>query len=163
MSTDDHSTRAQNIVTLNQLVQDNGNTNVLLVHAIAERVGLSASEFECWSLIADTGPMTVGELAKHCRITSGGMTGMVDRLERAGFVRREADPRDRRRVIVRTADKSPELSATLQKIQTMYNPLLEQFNLLLAEFSDEQITFLMKFIVQTNVMFRATLEALPEK
>jgi DNA-binding MarR family transcriptional regulator len=156
-------TRTQNITTLNQLVQDNGNNNVLLVHAIAERVGLSATEFECWSLIADTGPMTVGELAKRCHITSGGMTGMVDRLERGGFVQRDADPSDRRRVLVRAADKSPELSRTLHKVQAMYAPMQQQFDALLSEFSDEQVAFLVTFMTQANAMFRSTLDALPEK
>ena len=95
-----HIDREKLIEKLNEQVRDNGNINVLLVHAIAQHVHLSASEFECASLIRDHGPFTAGELAKRCRISTGGMTGMIDRLVRAKLVERVSDPKDRRRVLV---------------------------------------------------------------
>jgi DNA-binding MarR family transcriptional regulator len=145
---------------LGRAVEDNGNTNVLLVHAIAQHIGLSAVEFECWSLISQHGPFTAGELAKRCRITTGGMTGMIDRLERRDYVRRQADPNDRRRVLVEAVDNKSVRQAVM-KGRELYAPLQKAFNELIASYTDEQLSFIIEFMEQTNGMFHAAVESLP--
>lgn len=150
--------RAEIVKEINKQVRDNGNANVLMVHAIAQRVGLSASEFECCSLISDEGPFTAGELARRCHITTGGMTGMLDRLERAGFVKRSVDPKDRRRVVVSAVAHEEAIN----KVRAMYQPLQVAFDNLLAEYSDEQLEFLLDFFVRCNQMFGDTVACLPD-
>ncbi len=145
---------------LGNAIEDNGNTNVLLVHAIAQHIGLSAVEFECWSLISQHGPFTAGELAKRCRITTGGMTGMIDRLERRGYIRRQADPNDRRRVLVEAIDNKSVRQAILTG-QELYAPLQKSFNELIASYTDEQLSFIIEFMEQTNIRFHAAVESLP--
>lgn len=157
MSTANH--RQQAVAELNQIVRDIGNVNTLLVTAIAERIGLSASEFECCSLIQDAGPFTAGELARRCHLTTGGMTGMIDRLERAGFVRREHDSRDRRRVLVHGVYKRD----AVQKVIAMYRPLQNMFDTMLSTYSDEQIDLLLDYNRKLIEMFRETCERLPEQ
>ena len=74
---------------------------VILFHeAVAARLGLSTVEWKCLGLLDQHGPMTAGRLAELSGYTTGAMTGIVDRLEKAGYVRREANPRDRRSVII---------------------------------------------------------------
>lgn len=155
----DTSARKDMVAELDRAVQDNGNTNVLMVHAIAQHVGLSATEFECASLIQDYGPFTAGELAKRCHITTGGMTGMIDRLERRGFVQRESDPKDRRRVLVRAIENKE----ARDKVRTLYQPLQQSFNELIDSYSDEQLTIIVDFMRKTNAMFHDTVNSLPEK
>lgn len=155
----DSEHRKQMLDKLGDAIEANGNINVLLVHAIAQHVGLSAAEFECAGLIQTHGPMTAGELAKRCHITTGGMTGMIDRLERHGFVRREADPNDRRRVLVR-AIENEEARKVVQKL---YDPLQKSFNKLIAGYTDDQLAFILDFMVKTNGMFYETVQSLPEK
>jgi DNA-binding Lrp family transcriptional regulator len=76
-------------------------TAVVLFHeAIARRLGLSAAEHKALGLIVRTGPLPIGALAKPLGVRVSAVTGIVDRLERAGYVRREPDPSDRRRVLV---------------------------------------------------------------
>ncbi len=76
-------------------------TAVILFHeAIASRLGLSAAEWKCLGILDRTGPATAGRLAELSGFTTGAITGIVDRLERAGHVRREPNPRDRRSVII---------------------------------------------------------------
>ncbi len=72
--------------------------SVLVSSAVAERVGLSSSDLECLDFIVmgNSGAVTPGDLATATGLTSGAITGVVDRLERGGFVRREADAADRR-------------------------------------------------------------------
>lgn len=68
---------------------------------IAERMGVSATDEKCIDLImrAD-GPVTAGRIAELSGLSTGAVTGVIDRLERAGFVRRVRDPHDRRKVLV---------------------------------------------------------------
>src|ERR1700733_7842659 len=72
----------------------------LLGAASAERIGINVTDLNCLNLLALTGQMTAGELARETGLTTASITGVLDRLEEAGFVRRERDPKDRRRGIV---------------------------------------------------------------
>jgi DNA-binding MarR family transcriptional regulator len=68
---------------------------------VAELIGIGRTEMRCLGLLErHGGRLTAGRLAELAHLTTGAITGVVDRLERAGLARREADPTDRRRVIV---------------------------------------------------------------
>jgi DNA-binding MarR family transcriptional regulator len=149
--------RNEYIEQINEQVRENGNTNVLLVHAIAQHLGLSATEFECCSLIQEQGPFTAGELARRCRISTGGMTGMIDRLERRGYVRREADPNDRRRVLVFGVYDED----SIYKVRALYDPMQHAFDEILASYSDEEIAFIYTFLARINAMFHESVNSLP--
>lgn len=66
----------------------------------ADALSLAPTDLICMCLLQLNGPATPGWLAEQTGLTTGAVTGMIDRLERAGYVRREPDPEDRRRVIV---------------------------------------------------------------
>ncbi|MGH6981507.1 MAG: MarR family winged helix-turn-helix transcriptional regulator, partial [Stellaceae bacterium] len=76
--------------------------NLALSQAIAERLGINVSDLECLTMARAAGDngVTAGDLAAATALTSGAITGVIDRLERAGFVRRVRDPHDRRKVLV---------------------------------------------------------------
>jgi DNA-binding MarR family transcriptional regulator len=65
-----------------------------------EDVGVNPTDFGSLCLLLLHGPAPAGRLAELTGLTTGAVTGVIDRLEQSGFVRREADPADRRRVIV---------------------------------------------------------------
>ena len=79
---------------LSEAIQRAGTLKVLHTNAVASRIGLSATEFEAMDIISRCQPMTAGKLAEYCGLTTGAITGLVDRLERAGFVQRERDSED---------------------------------------------------------------------
>lgn len=143
------------IAGINQAVRVSGNTNILLVNAIAQHVGLSGIEFECCSVLQDEGPMTSGALARRCGITSGGLTGLVDRLEKGGYAHRQADPADRRRVVVSAV---PNKDAE-RKIIELYQPLQQALDEALDACSDEVLYQLLRFHNKMNeVMLAMTKE-----
>src|SRR5690349_1487298 len=75
---------------------------VLFHDAVASRVGLSATESKCLDIaVRSNEPLTAGKLADATGLTTGAITGVLDRLERAGFIRREKDENDRRQVLIR--------------------------------------------------------------
>jgi len=73
---------------------------VLHNHVVAQRVGLGPSDSQLISLLNLHGPLTPGRLAELTGLTTGTVTGVIDRLERGGFVRRERDTGDRRKILV---------------------------------------------------------------
>src|SRR6201986_1226762 len=78
-----------------------GSVLQLLGAASADKIGINVTDLNCLNILALGGHLTAGEVAKQTGLPTASITGVLDRLEEAGFVRRERDSGDRRRVIVR--------------------------------------------------------------
>ena len=85
--------------------------------AVAVRLGINATDLKCLELAAGEESVTPTRLAELAGLTSGAITGVLDRLEHAGIVTREADPSDRRRVVIHVAD------GRLRQIGALYDPV----------------------------------------
>ncbi|MEO8861742.1 MAG: MarR family transcriptional regulator [Ginsengibacter sp.] len=83
-------------------------SSLMFQYAVAEKMKLNATDAECIDFLMEMGPSTAGDLAKATRLTTGAITNVIDRLEKAGFVKRENDPQDRRKVIIRYVPKKHE-------------------------------------------------------
>ncbi len=73
---------------------------IMLHQAVADRLNLNITDYKCMDFIVRFGPMTAGKLAELSGLTTGAITGAIDRLEKAGHARRVDNPKDRRSVIV---------------------------------------------------------------
>src|SRR6202451_2115117 len=91
----------------------------LLGQAAADRIGLNATDLNCLNILSFSGEMTAGELARATGLSTASITGVADRLEEAGYVRRERDPRDRRRVVVRLV-----LETALRDVASVFLPMV---------------------------------------
>lgn len=131
---------------LSEAIQRAGTLKVLHTNAVASRIGLSATEFEAMDIITRYQPMTAGKLADYCGLTTGAITGLVDRLERAGFVGRERDSEDRRRVYI----KPIEIAERNQKVRELYTPIAAAFRTLTAQYTPEQTQLLIDLHSQLN-------------
>src|ERR1700747_2896578 len=69
--------------------------SIMYNQQVADRVGLRLTDMQCINVLDLMGPSTPGELARSTGLTTGGVTVMLDRLEKGGYIRREAKPRDR--------------------------------------------------------------------
>src|SRR5882724_7084079 len=77
-------------------------TAIVVFHeSVGRLLGLSAVERKCLDLLQRLGPVTAGTIGEHTGLTTGAVTRMIDRLGKAGHVRRSPDPHDRRKVVVR--------------------------------------------------------------
>jgi DNA-binding transcriptional ArsR family regulator len=133
----------------------NGSIMQLLGQASAERIGINATDLNCLNIVALTGPMTAGELARATGLTTASITGVLDRLEEGGFVRRERDPKDRRRVIV-TLNPGPGL----REIGPTFGPLVRAWREAAAGYSDEDLRLLLDFQLKLEQIVRDQLERL---
>src|SRR5260370_10984418 len=112
----------------------------LLGAASAERIGINVTDLNCLNVLALGGHMTAGDLARITGLTTASITGVLDRLEEAGFVRRERDPKDRRRVIVNL-----KAGPGLRKITPTFGPLVKAWRATAAGYSDEELRLLLEF------------------
>lgn len=113
---------------------------VLLSDTVARRAGLHPTDLQCVDLLLIGGPATAGTLAARVGITTGAMTAVIDRLERAGLVRRERAPGDRRCVLVRV-----DLSKA-RAIEALYAPLVRQMGRVNAGFSSEELATVLTYL-----------------
>ena len=132
-------------------------TRTVVFHAaIAERLGLNPSDHKCADLIMnETGPVTAGRLAELTGLSTGAITGVIDRLERAGFVARAPDPQDRRRVVIVSC---PERRAPA--FRNLFAPMVEGMIALCADYTDEELALVLDFMRQATAMTDERIHAL---
>ena len=86
------------------VIRTNADQSARLDQVGATRFGLNRTDARAVELLGRLGPMTAKQLAAHLGMTTGGVTTVIDRLEKAGYLRRRDDPDDRRRVVLQTTD-----------------------------------------------------------
>lgn len=127
-----------------QLAERENSTATILFHsAIANHFGQNLTDWICASIIQRKGALSAGQLAEVTGLTTGAVTGLIDRLEKAGVVQRQSDQNDRRRVIV-TAQSEWE-----DRMTPFYNSILELFSEMTAVYSDEELALIIDFQKRT--------------
>lgn len=123
----------------------------LMFHAaIAERVGLSATEHKALDLLSRSGSLTAGQLAEVTGLTTGAITGLIDRLEKVGFVRRERDSSDRRKVVI-----YPVIEKIEQEIVPLFVSMSQQTEILLSRYSEQELAIIQDFISRSIALLQA--------
>jgi DNA-binding MarR family transcriptional regulator len=130
--------------------------SVVFHAAIADRLGLNPSDHKCADLINDEpGPVTAGRLAEITGLSSGAITGVVDRLEKAGLVARVADAEDRRRVLIQRADRAPVL-------RNLFMPMMEGMATLCDTYTNEQLALIAGFMQRCAALSEALTQRLQQ-
>ena len=132
---------------------------VLFHQAIAARLGLNGTDHKCADVLLETGPVTAGELAHITGLTTGAITGVIDRLERAGFVRRARDARDRRRVVV-----APSMSPALERqVAQQFQPLARAMWKLAKSYTKAELAVIESFMTRSIDVMREQTAALRKR
>jgi DNA-binding MarR family transcriptional regulator len=139
--------RAELLGALDRAMRQVSARSVLFSHAVAERSGVNSTDMECLDLLILMGPMPAGQLAELTGLTTGAITGVIDRLERAGYARRENDPNDRRRVIVQPVREKAE-----GEIGRFYTSLTHAMAELYACYSDEELALVVDFATRADAI-----------
>jgi DNA-binding MarR family transcriptional regulator len=117
---------------------------VMFHQAIADRLGLNVTDHKCLDLLLIKGPLTAGELAVMTGLTTGAITAVIDRLASAGFVRREDDPADRRRVIVQVIPRR------CRDIERLFEPFGARFQELITRYTDDELLVILDFMTRSR-------------
>ena len=140
------------IQAINNKFREMSTETIMFHQAVADVLGLHITDHKCLDLIYRFGAMPAGRIAELTGLTTGAVTGIIDRLEKAGYVRRADDPQDRRRTIVE-ATRNKRLE---RKLDLIFNPLSDRMRKLMSTYSDSQLTFL--FDVLTKSLEQSHLE-----
>jgi DNA-binding MarR family transcriptional regulator len=132
-------TRDELLGALLRAEKDLTRSSVVFRSVIANAFGLNVTDAECVDYLMDFGPATAGKLAELTGLTHGAITNVIDRLEKAGFVTRQSDPKDRRKVIVVVVQEK------VDAVAAMYLPTVMKIYNLYAGYSDEELKFLLHF------------------
>ncbi|MEU8071493.1 MarR family transcriptional regulator [Micromonospora sp. NPDC048169] len=146
--------RASAIADLMRAGRETSRLSMVFRYAVAERLGLTVSDLECLDYLADIGSATAGQIAERTNLTTGAVTSMLRRLQRAGYVTAERDPADRRRVVVTVR---PERVADLER---PYERFAERAERLVEGYSADEVRLLVRHHDRLQAMYLAELDHL---
>ena len=134
-------------------IRTSQNTSEAFDERVAASIGLNRTDLRCLDVLDQRGPLSAGQLAEAMHLTSGAITTLVDRLERAGYARRVRGTADRRRVVV-------ELTPKLHELASPYEPLFHGTVRLLEDWSDAEIELVIGFLEQGRELVEQELAKL---
>jgi DNA-binding MarR family transcriptional regulator len=126
--------------------------------AASSRMGMTVTDMQVIDVLHSTGPTTAGQLADLTGLTTGAITGMLNRLEEAGLVRRERDPNDGRRVIVQLIPDKEEM----HQVVAIFDSPGKAWSEIASHYDDEQIAFLLEFLKRSSAVYRKEIVRLRE-
>jgi DNA-binding MarR family transcriptional regulator len=128
---------------------------IFLHQAIADTLGLNITDHKCVSLISRFGPMTAGKLAELSGLTTGAITGVIDRLEKIGYAERIPNPEDRRVIFVELTQGNE----VEKKMRSIFSRMSKKMEKIFANFTDEELAFILKYLTMTvNASHQVTLD-----
>lgn len=137
--------RAEIIEAISQKFREMSTETIMFHQGVADVLGLHITDHKCLDFIYRFGAMPAGRLAELTGLTTGAVTGIIDRLEEAGYVRRTDDPKDRRRTIV-----EPIRNKKLErKIEVIFIPLHKRMHKLLSSYSDSELALLLDTVTKS--------------
>ena len=143
-------TRAALLQELENAMRKASAQGTMFAKTVADRAGISSSDMDCMDFLNVEGRMTAGRLAELTGLTTGAITGVIDRLEKAGFVRRERDESDRRKVFIAPV---PERMMEIGRFYTLMQRAMEKQS---EGYSDTELKVLLRYATDS---YRSILEA----
>jgi len=126
----------------------------LLNHQVGAHIDLKDADFDCLDLINRNGPLTPSALVRRAGLHPATMTGILDRLERGGWITRDRDPNDRRAVVLRARrDRNAELFR-------LYSPMNSSMDQICADYDDTELELLADFLRRTSYAGRDATDEL---
>jgi DNA-binding MarR family transcriptional regulator len=151
MMSSNNSERSQMIAHLISNLKLSSSRGIIFHQTLADFLGLNITDHKCLGFLLEEGPQTAGRLAELTSLTTGAITGVIDRLEKAGYVKREKDPHDRRRVVIAPVYHSDA------KMGALFASLAESSNEMCSHYTDEELSVILRFVSESSqMMFQET-------
>lgn len=141
-----------------KLSQSYAYTSIQMHEAVARKAGLSGTDHKYLGFLMQKGSMTAGELSTLTGLTTGAVTGLIDRFEKKGLVKRQFAQDDRRKVII-----VPDNSAIMTLLQPLYREFRAQSEQLIASFSDEELNVIEAYFIKAIDVMNETINTLNDK
>ncbi|MEV0409398.1 MarR family transcriptional regulator [Streptomyces sp. NPDC050448] len=132
------------LAELNRTGRETSAATVMFHEAAAAKQGLSATETKTLDLLQRRGPLTAKELSQHSGLAPASVTGLVDRLELKGYVRRLKHPTDKRRILVEA------LPERLSELRPVFEDWAREVAELCDEFTTAELETVIRFLQGSN-------------
>lgn len=132
----------QQIQAFRAISRQYSDTSILMHEAIARKAGLSGTDHKYLGLLIQKGEMTAGEFSKLTGLTTGAVTGLIDRLEKKKLAKRRFDKADRRKVII-----VPNIQNTMKLLEPLFAGLQEKSIELIASFSKNEVEIIERYFL----------------
>ena len=129
-------------------------THLLSQQEMARRLNMNVTDITCFGYVLEAGEdlLTAGDLAERAHVTTGAVTGILNRLERAGYITRRPDPNDRRRVRVAAEP------AAVARAHALYGPYYARLATLIADYSPEELAVLSDWFTRQGRLAREYMD-----
>src|SRR5262249_31019881 len=131
-------------------------TGIMLHQAVADNLGLHLTDHKCMGMLCEMGPLSAGKLAEITGLTTGAITGVINRLERAGYAKRVPNAQDRRNINV----EARNVAKFNARMEDLFGPLRERMAGLLSRYNAEELTLILDFMKASVAISRADAERL---
>jgi len=141
-----------------KLYQMHSYTSIQMHEAVARKAGLSGTDHKYLGFLMEKGQMTAGELSTLTGLTTGAVTGLIDRFEKKELVKRRFAEDDRRKVII-----EPNTKNIMALLQPLYKESRSRTEQLIASFSTKELKVIETFFLGTIEIMNATTDKLNNK
>ena len=141
-----------------KLYQMHSYTSIQMHEAVARKAGLSGTDHKYLGFLMEKGQMTAGELSTLTGLTTGAVTGLIDRFEKKELVKRRFAEDDRRKVII-----EPNTKNIMALLQPLYKESRSRTEQLIASFSSKELKVIETFFLGTIEIMNATTDKLNNK
>jgi DNA-binding MarR family transcriptional regulator len=131
-------------------------TGIMLHQAVADSLSLHLTDHKCMGMLCEMGPLSAGKLAELTGLTTGAITGVINRLEQAGYAKRVPNPQDRRNINA----KARNVAKFSARMEGLLGPLREKMRVLLSGYSAEELTLILDFLKASVAISRAETQRL---
>jgi DNA-binding MarR family transcriptional regulator len=131
---------------------------MLLHESIASKAGLSGADHKYLGILMQNGAMTAGQLSQLTGLTTGAITGVIDRLEKKKLVKREFDKEDRRKIMI-----VPNYDNAMKLLGSVFGDLQEKMVKLMSTFTDEEAKTIEKYLLSSIDVMKTVSEKLKNK
>jgi DNA-binding MarR family transcriptional regulator len=142
------------IAELNRAAREASGLGGVFAGAVAARLGITPTDVECLGIVESSETVTPGDLARATGLTSGAVTGIVDRLEKAGLARRVRDTADRRKIYVRMTPSGRT------KARALYGSLARAVDRLAAKYTAADLALLIRYFDESRDLMLAEIAKL---
>ncbi|MGE7186536.1 MarR family transcriptional regulator [Peribacillus sp. NPDC006672] len=136
----DNGANAALLEILTHSLQRYGMRSVLFQQNMAQKIGVSHTDLKSAEILNETGPITAGELSKITGLSTGSVTALINRLEKSGYVKRERDHMDGRRVMITL------ISERQDHIKSHYQSLSMATKDLCSAYNEQELIFITQFV-----------------
>src|SRR5688572_22920678 len=149
---------SETVKQVRKLVQQYAYNSIQMHEAVARRAGFSGTDHKYLGFLMEKGQMTAGELSNLTGLTTGAVTGLIDRFEKKKLVKRQFAKDDRRKVII-----EPNTENIMVLLAPLYKEFRNKSEILIASFSNKEIKIIETYFLKAIEIMNETTDKLNKK